>query len=666
MGETLTNVFISYAREDAAKATALANALEGAGHQVWYDRHIQGGSKFAAEINQALEDAEAVVVLWTSSSVHSAWVQDEAAEGRETDRLIPVMDGECKPPLGFRQYQAIDLSGWDGRRGLPPSLVTAISAKSRDAVAKGPVSARAARDAAAAARTAAASDARRKATARKRVAYAAIAGVVVATAGTATWFSQRAPPIPTVAVVAEKGGGGASLARDLAKDLTRLASARARDLSVIDAGDRSPVYLVKVGSERLGDQLRADLSLVATGNSELLWSAQFEQPASTAIDLRRQLATKLGNVLLCAVRAPKESRQLDQAAMRLFLTACDRMHEPADEAQVERLSEVTRRAPGFAPAVAQLALVEARLGEASFDPGNEESPRKRELRVNARKHFLRARELDPNLGATYAAESDLLGEARYVEQLAIQERGLAVDPQYAPLHARRARTLAHIGYMDEGLKSSRRAAALDPLSPEARSSLIAMLAYTGRIEEGWRELEAAERIWPGSDVIGGVRYRIELRYGNSDNAIRLMERFQPRNPGPIDHSYARVRALLKARVDPTPANIDTALRLLGKYSRADPRFINSTYLLALAQHGRVDEAFRLFEDPVNLEGFRGGSDVFFRDYMRSFQQDRRFMRLMARFGHLKYWQASGKWPDFCRDIELPYNCRDEARRLSRA
>ena len=44
----------------------------------------------------------------------SAWVQDEAAEGRDTGRLVPVGIGGSQPPLGFRQFQSIDLGGWNG------------------------------------------------------------------------------------------------------------------------------------------------------------------------------------------------------------------------------------------------------------------------------------------------------------------------------------------------------------------------------------------------------------------------------------------------------------------------------------------------------------------------------------------------------------------------
>ncbi|MBA2771115.1 MAG: toll/interleukin-1 receptor domain-containing protein [Sphingomonas sp.] len=104
--------------------------MEAAGHEVWWDQHIRGGSRFGAEIAEALKNAEVVLVLWSRASIESAWVNDEAAEGRDSGRLVPILIDECKPPLGFRQFQAIDLKGWTGRRPLPLAVLDAISARS--------------------------------------------------------------------------------------------------------------------------------------------------------------------------------------------------------------------------------------------------------------------------------------------------------------------------------------------------------------------------------------------------------------------------------------------------------------------------------------------------------------------------------------------------------
>ena len=76
-------VFLSYAREDVGVAKRLAAVVGAAGHTIWWDREIQGGSHFTSEIDRELKNADAVVVLWSKAAIDSPWVQDEAAEGRD-------------------------------------------------------------------------------------------------------------------------------------------------------------------------------------------------------------------------------------------------------------------------------------------------------------------------------------------------------------------------------------------------------------------------------------------------------------------------------------------------------------------------------------------------------------------------------------------------------
>ena len=126
-GGSMATVFLSYAHEDAAKAKAIARALEDASFEVWIDDRIHSGSEFSAEIEEALRTATAVVVLWSRNSVGSAWVRDEATEGRDSGRLISASLDGVRPPMGFRQFQATDLSRWSGR-GRPKQLDAVIAA----------------------------------------------------------------------------------------------------------------------------------------------------------------------------------------------------------------------------------------------------------------------------------------------------------------------------------------------------------------------------------------------------------------------------------------------------------------------------------------------------------------------------------------------------------
>lgn len=121
-------VFLSYARADRKRALPVIAALEAAGIKVWWDGLLEGGDTFLPTTEAALEDADAVVVLWSATSVDSHWVRDEATRGRERGCLVPLRLDKSRPPLGFRQFQTIDLARWRGKSDAAPidSAVRAI------------------------------------------------------------------------------------------------------------------------------------------------------------------------------------------------------------------------------------------------------------------------------------------------------------------------------------------------------------------------------------------------------------------------------------------------------------------------------------------------------------------------------------------------------------
>src|SRR5262245_40169802 len=111
----MSDIFLSYAREDESQARHLAAALEARGWSVWWDRRIPHGKDFNAYIQQQLDSAGCIVVLWSKASLASPFVRDEATEGLKDGRLVPALIEVVKQPLGFRQLQAADLSDWHGQ-----------------------------------------------------------------------------------------------------------------------------------------------------------------------------------------------------------------------------------------------------------------------------------------------------------------------------------------------------------------------------------------------------------------------------------------------------------------------------------------------------------------------------------------------------------------------
>lgn len=110
----MTDIFLSYTESDRDTARRIAGVLGKTGWTVWWDRRIPAGETWRSVLEHALEDMRCMVVLWSARSIESEWVYEEASEGRRQGKLVPVVIEKVRPPAGFREIQAADLTGWDG------------------------------------------------------------------------------------------------------------------------------------------------------------------------------------------------------------------------------------------------------------------------------------------------------------------------------------------------------------------------------------------------------------------------------------------------------------------------------------------------------------------------------------------------------------------------
>jgi hypothetical protein len=111
----VADIFLSYAREDLAKAQLLAEALERQGWSVFWDRSsIQIGQDLDEVIEVAIEQARCMIVGWSQVSKKSDWVRGEATIGRERRILLPVLFEAVSPPVAFRSLHTEDFFNWQG------------------------------------------------------------------------------------------------------------------------------------------------------------------------------------------------------------------------------------------------------------------------------------------------------------------------------------------------------------------------------------------------------------------------------------------------------------------------------------------------------------------------------------------------------------------------
>ncbi len=110
----MTDIFISYKREEQHVARCLADALEREGWSVWWDPKLHAGEHFDDVIEQAMKASRCVIVLWSQRSVQSTYVKDEAYYALNHNKLVPVKIEAVDLPFRFEELQTLELFDWDG------------------------------------------------------------------------------------------------------------------------------------------------------------------------------------------------------------------------------------------------------------------------------------------------------------------------------------------------------------------------------------------------------------------------------------------------------------------------------------------------------------------------------------------------------------------------
>ena len=632
----MASVFLSYDHDDAALAKPLIQALEKAGHTVWFDRHIHAGAQFSRKIEQALDEADAVIVLWTPCSLESAWVRDEAAEGRDRGKLIPLSIAGVTPPIGFRQFQTIDLGRWSGRGRMPrlDELLEAIDSQAPES-----------------AKRAAVTGPTEHEPGERRPAWiaAAVAAVLLVVA-TGAWLIVGHSTLPVVEVApADTSSPSTAAANDLFVKLGSLAQIAKGKWQLVDsaAAPRNPAFIFRVADTGPPGQADPSIVLLDGRDNSLLWSREFSLSDATQADPRQQMSLTAGRVLGCALEA-RANGGLRRDLFKIFLDGCAQMAEQSQnnpEMAAAAMRTVVTGQRSFAPGWAHLLY--AGVGVLGVAQESSEQPTaERQLRQD----IDQASKVAPGLPEITVAETYLLPRTAFAQSLALLAKAKAQAPDEPEIYAEEASALQRVGRINDAIASARRAAELDPLSPTAETQFILALAHGGQIANAQRELERAEKVWAGTGALRDAVFGFHLRYGDPKVAEQLAD-----DPG--------ISLYLRAREDPSPANIEALKHWIKQFEARRDLAVAGLAVQALGQFHQTDDVFRwLAMIPVPIAA--GAADVLFRPSLVEVRRDPRFMTVAKRIGLVDYWQSSGNWPDFCSDPELKYDCKVEARKLT--
>ena len=531
-------LFLSYARVDEGHAKRLATALQHAGYVVWWDAMIEGGAAFSKSIADALESADAVLVLWSAHSIESDWVRDEAAQGRERHRLVPLSLDGSHPPLGFRQYQVIDLSHWHGRR---------TSGEFR-AIERG--------IAAVAGRELGPAVARQPTLSRRGVLLGGSAAVTVL-AGGGAWFAWDegwlggSGQALSIAVLPFRNLSGDKAQDYFSNGLTeevRTALTRIEQLRVLaatssekageDSGDPKKVaaslgvsYLLSGSVQRAADIVRIAIELVDGHTGFSRWSQSVDRKLTDIFAVQSEIANMVAGAMSVQVEtarpAPGGTRNVEAyehylQGRALFNLAKD---EAADRAGLTHYELAIAADPKFALAHAGRARSLASIA-GEYAKADQLRPLYDESIASAR----RAVELAPDLAEGHLA----LGYAMFAGRLDVAgarpsyERAYALGHGNADIALLYALYCSRAGRPREAAAAVQRAVVLDPLNPRALRAQ-GSVAYAARhYSDALPPLERALQLNPKMNFAHSLVGSALLGLGRTADALKEFQL----EPGP--------------------------------------------------------------------------------------------------------------------------------------
>ncbi|MEM9530996.1 MAG: TIR domain-containing protein [Pseudomonadota bacterium] len=515
----MADIFISYARTDRAVVQQLADALVARGYSVWWDRELNAGAKFSAEIERELAAADRVVVCWSENALQSRWVRDEADEAATAEKLACVSLDGSKAPIGYRQYHALDLSRWSGNADAGEIEQLLRSFEPTIEIAPQPIRPKPKAPAA-----------------RRRGAPVALIGLGVLIGAAVLGFTKLtdqspdatrpvvenpAAPAPpgesrstaSIAVLAladlSPQGNQRYFADGISEEILNVlarvdgltvasrtsafAMRNRDDLGIPEIATALGVRYVMEGSLRkAGDTVRITVQLVDATRDAQLFSETFDRQltAETLFELQEDIAATTVAALADLGALPGIDRERIQvAAETRSLKAYEdylKGHQIFIARDALRFDEMLAQFeasivedPGFARAQAALAAgynIMPGWGFADRPYG--------ELAQQAAR---RAIELDPELGIPYAVLAEYVcGEAFYgcTERFDLTDRSIQAEPNNPALHNWRGQAMLETGFAAEARSDFERCLELDPARILCRAFLAVALIKTGELAQG--------------------------------------------------------------------------------------------------------------------------------------------------------------------------------------
>ena len=301
-------------------------------------------------------------------------------------------------------------------------------------------------------------------------------------------------------------------------------------------------YVVEGTTQRVGEQVRVNARLLSVDKQAVLWAGTFDAPIDRVFTLQDRIGDAVTSALALAPVVASSRPQspcdgADALAYRAYLRGYYKLNRPNAETLAEALAafrEAIDRDPTCARAWAGTAFAyRALVMTADRDP--------REMFPLAKAAVTRALAIDPDSAEAYTSKGfiEFWYDWDWAAAEASLRRAIALNPNLAEAQIALAHLLVNIGREQDAVPYTRRAIALDPLSPIVNSLAGSFLGSAGLKDEAARHIAKTLEIEPQSWLAMRIRSRRWIRDGEYPRAIGELRR-----AAGISHDSSQVLSVL--------------------------------------------------------------------------------------------------------------------------
>jgi len=356
-------------------------------------------------------------------------------------------------------------------------------------------------------------------------------------------------------------------------------------------------YLLEGSVRRDADNMRITAQLIQTKDQTHVWSHQYDRAPSSLLSLQGEIAQEISDAIQLTLgeRKPPKSALAAAAPAPKSYEAYD-LYLKGRYFWNKRTARGFRQAaacfeqavaqdPNYARAYAGLADTYALMSSYDVAPPGEIIPK-------ARAAALKALALDEKLAEAHVSLALIAQNYDWDWQTAEKEyrRAIALDPNYATAHHWYAEHLAFLGRFEEAFPEMQRARELDPLSMIMQTDNGVFLYYSRQYEPAIAQFRAVLEMEPNFPRANIIAFAY-VQEGRFTDALADLESWRP--VGNETFWFWNLQAYVFGRANqPVPARLALAsLQQLNRRQPIDPFVFVAPYVGL----GDIDQAFAWIE-----------------------------------------------------------------------